>query len=101
MATTGNRSKKNAITSPSILSRLLYILPTLASHHAPNDELHQLLKTVARDQTEHLFKSRRAVAQPFGPFGEITLPFHRMGAVTSINLFDLDELIMFSFYWHN
>src|SRR5437016_1885028 len=37
----------------------------------------------------------------FGPFGELTLPYRRMGAIDSIDLFGLDELIIFSFYWAN
>jgi FkbM family methyltransferase len=38
---------------------------------------------------------------PFGPFGEIVLPYHAMGAIDSIDLFGLDELIIFAFYWAN
>lgn len=37
----------------------------------------------------------------FGPFGEITFPYHSMGACDTTNLFDLDELIIFAFYWAN
>ncbi|MEA1960386.1 MAG: FkbM family methyltransferase [Bacillota bacterium] len=35
------------------------------------------------------------------PFGELIFPYHKMGTVDSLNLFDLDELIIFSFYWKN
>jgi FkbM family methyltransferase len=38
---------------------------------------------------------------PFGPFGMLALPYHKMGAIDSIDLFGLDELIIFSFYWAN
>jgi FkbM family methyltransferase len=38
---------------------------------------------------------------PFGPFGPLTLPYRRMGAIDSIDLFGLDELILFAFYWAN
>jgi len=37
----------------------------------------------------------------FGPFGALTLPYRRMGAIDSIDLFGLDELIIFAFYWAN
>lgn len=40
-----------------------------------------------------------AVALP--PFGELALPFRRMGAITSLHLFGLDELIIFAFYAAN
>ena len=44
-----------------------------------------------------------AVPRPvqFGPFGALTLPYRRMGAIDSIDLFGLDELIIFAFYWAN
>lgn len=37
----------------------------------------------------------------FGPFGQLTLPYTKMGAIDSLDLFGLDELIIFSFYWAN
>jgi FkbM family methyltransferase len=37
----------------------------------------------------------------FGPFGEISLPYFKMGAIDSLDLFGLDELIIFAFYWVN
>ena len=39
--------------------------------------------------------------ETLGHFGEIELPYHRMGAVDTLDLFGLDELIIFSFYWAN
>jgi FkbM family methyltransferase len=40
-------------------------------------------------------------AVPFGPFGELLFPYHRMGAVDSLDLFGIDELIIFAFYHAN
>lgn len=37
----------------------------------------------------------------FGGFGNIKFPFIKMGAVSTLDLFGLDELIIFSFYWTN
>jgi FkbM family methyltransferase len=36
-------------------------------------------------------------------FGNITIamPYFSMGNCNTLNLFDLDEIILFSFYWHN
>jgi len=36
-------------------------------------------------------------------FGEVelTIPYFKMGKCNTVNLFDLDEIILFSFYWHN
>jgi len=36
-----------------------------------------------------------------GPFGTIDLPYTRMGAIDSVDLFGLDELLIFAFYWAN
>ena len=37
----------------------------------------------------------------FAPFGALTFPYQKMGAIDSIDLFGLDELIIFAFYWAN
>lgn len=37
----------------------------------------------------------------FGPFGDLIFPYQEMGAVTSLDLFGLDELILFSIYLAN
>ena len=84
------------------LSDLIEVLPFIKEHHAPSDALHQLLKKIARVDAESLFgRSFRPWSVDFGPFGKIKFPYHQMGAVSSVNLFDLDELIIFSFYWAN
>jgi FkbM family methyltransferase len=85
-----------------ILSDLIQALPAIKEHHAPSDALHQLLKKAARAQAEELFgASATSRSVDLGIFGKIIFPFHQMGAVSSVNLFDLDELIIFSFYWQN
>lgn len=37
----------------------------------------------------------------FGPFGLITLPYLKMGKITTLELFGLDELLLFSWYKKN
>ncbi len=37
----------------------------------------------------------------FGEFGEIILPYTKMGKITSLDLFGLDELLIFSWYLNN
>ena len=84
------------------LADLIQVLPSFKDHHAPSDALHQLLKKIARAEAEDLFGAT-ASSRPvdLGVLGKIKFPYHQMGAVTSVNLFDLDELIIFSFYWAN
>jgi FkbM family methyltransferase len=94
--------KGGRVTRSSILAELIQIAPSISQHHAPNDPLHQLLKKIARFEAERLFGP---LSKPrpvdFGPFGKISFPYQQMGTVSSVNLFDLDELIIFSFYWEN
>jgi len=87
--------------SNSILESLLLALPSLSDHHAPGSNVYALLKQVARREVENLFYEHNPVAKEFKPFGELVFPYHKMGATDSLNLFDLDELIIFSFYWTN
>jgi FkbM family methyltransferase len=84
-----------------ILTELITTAPLLPDHR-PHGALHQLLQKAARDEAERVFGpsvSSRPV--DLGPFGKILLPYRQMGVVSSVNLFDFDELIIFSFYWAN
>ncbi|MBS0546262.1 MAG: FkbM family methyltransferase [Proteobacteria bacterium] len=47
------------------------------------------------------FARENSGAVPFGPFGLIDLPYRRMGAIDSVDLFGIDELLIFAFYWAN
>ena len=81
----------------SLLHELLGLLPSIPSQHAPGTPLYSLLRRVARLEIETRFSSEGTMAQPFGPFGTIIFPYVRMGTTDSMNLFDFDELIIFSF----
>ncbi len=86
------------MADPNALEQLLAVLPTVRDRHAPQDPLHQVLKRAARAWVEESFAGDEGDPISFEPFGEIRFPYFRMGAVDSMNLFDLDELILFSFY---
>ena len=85
----------------SIFESLFLALPLLSNHHYPGSSVYALLKQVSRREVENLFSGQDTQAKEFKPFGDLIFPYHRMGAVDSLNLFDLDELIIFSFYWIN
>jgi len=89
------------MSSTSILESLLLALPSLSNQHAPGSEVYCLLKQVVRKEVENLFLGHDTQAREFKPFGNLVFPYHKMGAIDSLNLFDLDELIIFSFYWIN
>jgi len=84
-----------------VLDDLIATLPSIRDHHAPGTGLYNLLKRVARREVESLFSDEEIRPREMKPFGEVILPYHKMGVVDSLNLFDMDELILFSFYWSN
>ena len=92
---------ESSMSSASILESLFLALPTMREHHSPNSKAYALLKQVAHREVERLFYNVEPSFREFRPFGELALPYHKMGAIDSLNLFDLDEFIIFSFYWAN
>ena len=69
--------------------------------HAPGTAFNRFSKGAARAIALELFSSKERVAREFGPFGKISLPYTKMGAIDSVDLFGLDELIIFAFYRAN
>lgn len=76
-------------------------LPGRSDLHAPSTEFYINSKSAVRKEIEGLFSDDSQTAKDLPPFGKISFPYHKMGAVDSLNLFDMDELIIFSFYWLN
>jgi FkbM family methyltransferase len=66
--------------------------------HAHSSALYQLCKATARPAVEQLFSAAERSAQAFGPFGSLSMPYTKMGAIDSLDLFGLDEMIIFAFY---
>ena len=91
----------NQIDSIRSLEDLVLGLPSMSKHHARTSRLYTALADMARREVERLFSGSDDRPHQFEPFGELVFPYHRMGAVDSLNLFGLDELIIFSFYWQN
>lgn len=48
-----------------------------------------------------MLTDENATPLEFGPFGSLQLPYTRMGAIDSLDLFGIDELILFLFYHAN
>lgn len=89
------------MTESSILSKMIVALPDLRQHHAPTSEVYAMLEAVARKEVEATFAGETAEPKEFGPYGQLVFPYTKMGAIDSLDLFGLDELIIFSFYWRN
>jgi len=86
---------------PTNIEELILTLPSFSNLHTPGTEFYEVSKVMARGEVEKSFLDSTERAKAFGPFGELVFPYHKMGAIDSLNLFDLDELIIFSFYWLN
>jgi FkbM family methyltransferase len=91
-------------TFPSSLSlgEIIEALPILAAQHARTSLSYQALDERARSAVAASGLTQEAgETVSLGCFGPIVFPFRRMGAITTLELFGLDELIIFSFYWVN
>ena len=80
----------------TLITSLLEALPDLHDKHAPGSAVYKYLSRSARLEIERLFSKTGLV--DFAPFGKIDFPYFSMGNVDSLSLFDLDELIIFSYY---
>jgi FkbM family methyltransferase len=83
-----------------------FILPALMEcpgSHARTSPLYKLLDPVAKQSiAESPLASETGSPVHFGAIGEIVFPyFASMGAINSLDLFGLDELIIFAFYAAN
>lgn len=85
----------------NVFKKLFEMLPKLTDHHVPGCELYSLLEHTVRKEVESFFSDSEAKPREFPPFGTLVFPYHSMGTRDSLNLFDLDELIIFSYYWAN
>jgi len=84
-----------------ILENLILALPSLCKCHRPNSLAYKMMKQVARREVEARFYEADLRVEQFGPFGELIFQYHKMGSIDSLDLLNLDELIIFSFYWAN
>lgn len=81
---------------------LLEALPNSKEDHVPGSPGYARLRDFVREWVVASFgKEAGGAPKPFPPFGSISFPYRRMGAIDSLDLFGLDELIIFSFYWAN
>jgi FkbM family methyltransferase len=85
----------------NVLETFFSALPSVVEHHAHDTKLYALLKEVVQQEIQTLFQNNTGDYANFGPFGELNFPYHSMGDIDSLNLFEIDELILFGFYWAN
>lgn len=89
------------VTAEDVLAQQFDYLADSPESHTPGSLAYGLLDATARHVIAEMFGPDNEQAREFGPFGQITFPYVSMGAIDSRDLFGLDELIIFAFYWRN
>ena len=86
----------------SFFGNILNCLPTISNQHNRNSDIYQILEIYTKNivNTSNLKDELNGEIE-FGPFGKLFFPYYKMGAIDTLDLFGLDELIIFSFYYNN
>jgi FkbM family methyltransferase len=84
--------------SRTTFSDVLDVLPELFGLCTRGTQVFEFLEQIcSRTAIDSGFAKNNS--EQFGSFGQIDFPFKNMGAVSSLDLFGLDEMILFSVYW--
>jgi FkbM family methyltransferase len=86
------------ITAP-LLDSILRSIPEFSNNHSRSSEIYRLIAAVLEPEVDSLFGKNAAATVTISPFGDIKFPFTEMGAISSVELFGLDELLLFVYYW--
>ena len=84
----------------TIFDDLFAVIGQMPLRHAPSDPMWRIWRAAAGPAIAAAFRDSNA-PQPFGPFGALAMPYFTMGAIDSLDLFGMDELIIFAFYRAN
>lgn len=98
-----NFVKHNQINMDKItIGQLIEALPYISTSHARSNPAYKVLEKVAETvvNNSNLKKVDEAIIN-LGKLGNISFPFQEFGSINSLDLFGLDELIIFSFYLTN
>ncbi len=85
----------------STLETIILELPKIKKEHNKCSDIYKILEKIANLEIKKLFSNESIEKKNFAPFGDIIFPYFKMGTIDSLDLFGLDELIIFSFYWKN
>lgn len=83
------------------MSQLIEALALVPEAHARTHPLWKALNYFCANDVTRQFSGPTTSVEFSGPFAGLQFPFHKMGNITSLHLFGLDELILFSYYWRN
>jgi FkbM family methyltransferase len=90
------------MTASTVLENLITVVGDLRGELVPSRPAFLLLK----DLLIQYFRSSPLAREGGGPvklapFGELDFPYRSMGAIDTVDLFGIDELLIFAFYWAN
>ena len=85
-----------------MISKIIRALSDISNQHARDSNLYSLLEKPVKQAIK---ESRLTLAEggylELDVYGKLIFPYYKMGAIDTLDLFGLDELIIFSFYWVN
>ena len=80
-----------------LVSLLIKELPKYPESHSRGSDFYNMTFNILQEYVRNRFSDVTVDKISLGGFSEIVFPYHRMGNTTSLNLFELDELILFSY----
>ncbi|MDZ7576955.1 MAG: FkbM family methyltransferase [Candidatus Nanopelagicales bacterium] len=86
---------------PVELSRLLGAIPELLPTLRRGTKTFDLVAQVAARAAQESGFASGGSGETLGEFGHVVLPFRKMGAIDTLDLLGLDELVVFCFYFDN
>ena len=87
--------------SEEFLENLIGALPEMTALHVRDSLTYRLVSNALKHHVSALFSKVEPVSIEVGVLGGLKFPYVNMGNVDSLNLFELDEFIIFSYYWQN
>jgi FkbM family methyltransferase len=85
-----------------MIGQILNALPSVYREHARTTSLYDVLDCVAKQEIKESGLGVEGNGEiTLGRLGPLHFPYYKMGAIDTLDLFGLDELIIFSFYWAN
>ena len=85
----------------NLFGDLFALIQSCPERHSNRDPLWRVMQAAARSEVAEAFASTDGPPVSFGPLGDLRMPYREMGNITSLDLFGIDELIMFAFYYAN
>jgi FkbM family methyltransferase len=84
------------------IGQLIEALPFIANSHARNNPAYKVFEIIANDiiGKSDLSKTDEAFVD-LGKLGKVNFPYQKFGSIDSLDLFGLDEMIIFSYYLTN